>query len=53
MGKTADHTLRDFDAILDEEMKNDNFKALFDKESSKLDMADAVRELKKEQNLSQ
>lgn len=53
MKKAADHTLKDFDAILDEELKDENFKALFDREAFKLDIANAVRELREEQHLSQ
>lgn len=53
MKKAANYTLEDFDDILYEEMKDDNFKALFDRESFKLDIAHAVRELREEQHLSQ
>lgn len=34
-------------------MKDDNLKALFNKEAFKLNVANAVRELREEQNLSQ
>lgn len=53
MKKIANHTLKDFGDVLYEEMKDNNFKALFDRESFKLDVANAVRELREEQHLSQ
>lgn len=53
MKKVINYTLEDFNDILDDEIKNKDFKRFFIKKSFKLDVVNTVRELREEQNLSQ